>query len=313
MKNERGQATLIAMLIMLGLLMAIAAMSAEPIIQVQQSKNESEALANMQEILATAGSYYSSQVQYPAATSSFLTDLAGCGNCSPILAQEFNRASPLTVGRYVYTVSLPPGATANQAFMVVATPLNAMAGRKSFCIGASQQGGVGLAVGGLVHQKAGDGTPVSLDDCISPGGTWEVAVTSTQAGPAGPPGPTNAVSIPTPGIQLVNSGVTQQIGSSMNLPAGKYVVVGTVGAGALTNIVVCWLVDSQGTLTQVNTKAWAGGQGIGATPLWGSMTMTAQLNVVSADTISISCQPNNNNVQLGPSTLSAIRATNLSM
>lgn len=320
MRDQRGFASLIAELIACAMALIIAAAAYPAITAWQRAQSETQALGNMQTLVAAENTNSSLYSAYASLTLLGTCLGSGLSNVAPCLTSKAFASGSVQNYTYTYTAETNPlQPTSTIGYLIVARPTSGLRIDGVQYCATNSVPGYGYVVDGLIHQIQSM-TTVTAAECQA-----ALVASNSGQGPTGPPGITNGGSVSS-NATLVSNGATVVVASGMALPAGNYLVTGSVGGMVLqassctgtpclwpAGYAVCSLTDSQSLLSfgSANNKAFA--VGTTATNVWNGLTLTAALAVPSSgDTVSITCQPNIA-VSIGPSKISAVQVTNLAL
>jgi type II secretory pathway pseudopilin PulG len=222
MKRERGQASILALLIVFALMLAIAAFSVPSIKLLQQVNNESNTRMNMTTLLQAEANYFSAYGSVYPASLSYLSACppAVAGKITPTSTEACLVSPALTSGAtlngYQIAQTLVNTSAGNTGFLLTAIP-EQQQGRVGFCGGSGSESATVTVIDGLLRTGFTSVTPTTLATCME----YPVVVSTTPTS-----APSGGVAAYTTGLisgSTTNGGF---VGGLTGLPAGTYFVTG---------------------------------------------------------------------------------------
>jgi prepilin-type N-terminal cleavage/methylation domain-containing protein len=210
MMKKNGFA-LLEMLIVLAIMLAVMAMSAELLTAVTRAQNEKQAIGNMQTLIAAENTYYSLYGAYPTSWGT----LSSCppAGLSPSAVKPCLVSSAITSGNAINGYQMGHETVAADGYFFTMVPANKMFGAITYCaINGLLESGSAVS-DGLIR---GHLTEPAEADC---NGADSWVVSNSGQGPAGPPGPANGYQF-TANPPAVGLGGTQS--ATFTVPSGIY-------------------------------------------------------------------------------------------
>lgn len=228
--SERGQASIVAMLIVCAMLLTLAAMSVPSFKLLTQIANENSTKTNMTNLLQAEQTYFSTYGSVYPASLSYLSacPAAAAGKVTPTATEACLVSPSLTNGQtingYEITQTLVDTAAGNTGFLLTATPQQ-QGGRVGFCAGSGSESATVSIVDGLLRTGFTSSVPTGLASCM------EFPAVNPVAAPTPSTPNTSAWSTGTiTGTSGSNCTVANNpcyVGPSLTtLPAGSYSITG---------------------------------------------------------------------------------------
>lgn len=221
--RERGQASIVAMLIVMAMLLTLAAMSVPSFKLITQIANESATKINMTNLLQAEQTYFSTYGSVYPASLSYLSacPAAVAGKVTPTATEACLVSPSLTNGQtingYKITQTLVDTTAGNTGFLLTATPQQQLA-RVGFCAGSGSESATVSVVDGLLRTGFTSSVPSTLAACME----------YPAVNPVAAPAPSSSTTVYTTGLVSSNASNGALSFALAGLPSGSYQITGNV-------------------------------------------------------------------------------------